>query len=131
MKTVIEGNAASPESNTPAGVDSLPRLVRWIWRPATKIWDLMDSTRNVATVWRKTHPEGVYWHTWDKAGTGGENDISCSVEAAMADAESACLRQGFISANALNKLIRGHFQAISPQIGTFSRPADRKAHTGR
>lgn len=31
----------------------------------------------------------------------------------------------------LDKLIEGHFSAFSPQIGTFSRPADRKAHTGR
>lgn len=59
----------------------------------------MHRERCVATVWPQIHPEGSYWHTWDDTGTGGENDISACVDDAMADAERACWRQGFISAN--------------------------------
>jgi hypothetical protein len=47
--------------------------------------------RRVATVW----PNGT-WHTWDKNGTGGWNDIAPTVGQARLAAAGAALLQGFI-----------------------------------
>jgi protein gp37 len=43
---------------------------------------------NLATVW----PNGT-WHTWDAVGTGGENSVEASVDAAKSEAIAALCRQ--------------------------------------
>lgn len=55
-------------------------------------WELLQNERSYATVYLN----GI-WFTWDKNGTGGENDKSASVEQAKHDAWDACKRQGFFT----------------------------------
>lgn len=69
---------------------------RWVWRHFKFQWDLMIRGRSVATVFPPTTARGVYWHTWDQHGTGGENDIAATVKDAMSEARAAAKRQGFI-----------------------------------
>jgi len=59
-------------------------------------WQLMVSlpeipARCVATVWKN----GT-WHTWDREGTGGGNDVEDSPKQARVEAAASAIEQGFI-----------------------------------
>ncbi len=64
-----------------------------------EVWHLFvgrgKNPRRVATIWKNT-PNRFTWSTWDKHGTGGENDVSESLEQAQALASLCAIRQGFI-----------------------------------
>lgn len=58
-------------------------------------WDLMvgrkGRRRSAATVW-----DNGTWHTWDKDGVGGENDVEKTVALAKIEAAASAIAQGFI-----------------------------------
>jgi hypothetical protein len=87
----------------------LASLVRERWHPACRPsgvagmhwhqpadYELSEPGRGVgvargrASVWNN----GT-WHTWDRAGVGGENSREATVEDAMRAAEAALIRQGW------------------------------------
>lgn len=67
-------------------------------------WSLMVGDRCVATVWKNSDCMAT-WHTWDRNGCGGENDVEeCEprqlvrvdiCRRAMAEAMLSAVRQGF------------------------------------
>ncbi len=69
-------------------------LVRWVEGGGSSrllVGTDDESSRVVATVW----PNGV-WSTWDRNGTGGENDSEETVKRAKIEAAASAIAQGFI-----------------------------------
>jgi hypothetical protein len=69
-------------------------LVRWVSYGSDN-WDLVvgrgKHPRTVATVWAN----GT-WSTWNRSGTGAENDKEDTVKRAKIEASASAISQGFI-----------------------------------
>ena len=62
------------------------------WKRVGDEWRLqVGMVRHVATVW-----DNGTWHTWDRRGTGGENDVEATVARAKIEAAASAIAQGFI-----------------------------------
>lgn len=68
-------------------------ICRWKKQPGH--WDLLVNRNGSCSVVATVYPNGT-WHTWDRDGVGGENDVEDSVRRAKTEAAAAAIDQGFI-----------------------------------
>lgn len=71
------------------------RETPWHWAPLGPghLQFLDGHDRNRCTLFHQHGVPGVTWHTWDRHGVGGENDVAQTLEEAKEQATAAAARQ--------------------------------------